>query len=91
MLRVVLGLCAVTAGAQIPKPTSKQLGIHGNELTMFVHFSVCTFAGCEHDRQCRAHSPDVFQPEQLDTDQWLDVAESLGAKQVCLTAHHDGG
>jgi alpha-L-fucosidase len=27
----------------------------------------------------------------VDTDQWVTVAKSWGAKQICLTAHHSGG
>ena len=73
----------------------------GNDLTMFIHFSVCTFNdGCNGGQQnCRKDANGVwepypassFNPSALDTDQWASVAQGLGAKQACLTTHHSGG
>ena len=36
-------------------------------------------------------SPDTFNPELLDVDQWLDVAVSYGAKYAVLVAQHCSG
>jgi hypothetical protein len=74
----------------LPLPTPAQLEYHAMEMAMFVHFNVCTFADCEQNNPPRP--AEVFNPTQpVDTDQWVKVAASLGAKQVCLTAHHSGG
>jgi len=35
--------------------------------------------------------PSQFNPEQLDTDQWVRVAESMHAKYIILVAKHVGG
>lgn len=33
----------------------------------------------------------MFDPENLDTDQWVQTASEWGAKEICLTAKHSGG
>lgn len=61
---------------------------------MFMHFSMCTFApsgGCEQDTACRSNPPSLFNPTALNTTQWMETAVALGAKEICLTAHHTGG
>ena len=56
-----------------------------------MHFSMCTFHDCEQD-QASVYPAASFAPTgAIDTDQWLRVASSWGAQQVCLTAHHSGG
>ena len=35
--------------------------------------------------------PDVFAPTDLDTEDWMAHAASLGTTEVCLTAAHEGG
>jgi len=32
-----------------------------------------------------------FNPTNLSTDQWVQTAVDFGAKEICLTAHHEGG
>ena len=44
----------------------------------------CTFEGPGSD-------PSVFNPTQLDTDNWVDSMVALGAKGAVLTAKHDSG
>ena len=46
---VLLGLGAVQSSAvPLPTGTPEQLHYLGNELSMFIHFSVCTFnRGCD--------------------------------------------
>ena len=33
----------------------------------------------------------AFNPTNLSTDQWVETAVAFGAKEICLTAHHEGG
>ena len=33
----------------------------------------------------------AFNPTNLSTDQWVQTAVAFGAKEICLTAHHEGG
>jgi alpha-L-fucosidase len=83
-----------------PAPSAEQLHLLDNELTMFMHFSVCTFNdGCDGGQQnCREsngvwepYPASSFDPTNVDTEQWAQVALGLGARQVCLTTHHSGG
>ena len=103
-LLVVAAATAVAAAADaqpslLPMPTPQQLHYMDSELTMFMHFSVCTFnngcdggqqnCGYQHQRQPWPSSS--FNPTDADTEQWAQTALDLGAKQVCLTVHHSGG
>jgi alpha-L-fucosidase len=66
----------------------------GAQVSMFMHFSMCTFApkgGCEQDTACRTNPPSLFDPDDVNTTQWMETAAAMGAKEVCLTAHHTGG
>jgi alpha-L-fucosidase len=83
----------------LPSPTPEQLHYLESELTMFMHFSVCTFNdGCDGGQQnCGYQGKNIpypastFNPTDVNTDQWAQVALNLNAKQVCLTVHHSGG
>jgi len=92
-----LGYCgsAYFVSAQSSRvPTPEQLQYQGMQVSMFIHFSMCTFApngGCEQDTACRTNPPSLFNPTNLNTTQWMETAKALGAKEVCLTAHHTGG
>jgi hypothetical protein len=101
MCTSLLFLVSVAATVSLPTPTPQQLHYMDNDLSMFVHFSVCTFNdGCDGGQQnCRKdasgtwepYPSSTFNPTNVDTDQWARVAQGLGAKQVCLTTHHSGG
>lgn len=58
---------------------------------MFMHFSMCTFADCEQDTNCRKNPASLFNPSNVNTTQWMETAVALGAKEICLTSHHTGG
>lgn len=82
----------------LPTATAQQLHHLENELSMFIHFSVCTFNdGCAGGQQNDAYQgwhpwpASTFNPTNIDTEQWARTALGLGARQVCLTAHHSGG
>ena len=36
-------------------------------------------------------NPDIFNPVNLDVDQWMEASAALGMKEICLTAKHFGG
>lgn len=56
---------------------------------MFVHFGLPTFQSA--DWTDPDLSPDVFYPAKLDTDQWVKVAKSAGAKFICVSVKHHAG
>lgn len=70
-------------------PSSEQIEWHDMELQMFVHFDACTYENQQKDDHSMALSD--FNPEKLDVEQWCDVAESLGARQIVHVAKHHGG
>ena len=82
--------------ADRPLPSASQLRYMDLEVTMFLHFGICTFRDCDTPRGCNGDSrvafpASAFNPRLLDTDQWVRTAVSLGARQLCLTAHHAEG
>ena len=56
---------------------------------MFVHFGLPTFQ--EADWTDPQLSPEVFNPVKLDTDQWVKVAKSAGARFICISVKHHAG
>ncbi|MBT3194205.1 MAG: alpha-L-fucosidase, partial [Verrucomicrobia bacterium] len=77
----------------IVTPTRAQQEWHDLELGLFIHFDLNTWM-----RQHWSHreydewpSPTVFNPTKLDTDQWLEAAQAMGAKYAILTATHGTG
>ncbi len=91
ILAFVLALCPLFLQAQqeIPKPTKAQLAWHDMEFYLFMHFGPNTFTDLEwgHGNE----KEEVFNPTNLDCDQWCRIAKASGAKAIIITAkHHDG-
>ena len=71
------------------RPTAVQLAWHDLELGMFVHLAPQTWQDRESDDGSTPLS--AIDPAALDTDQWADVALSMGARYVVFVAKHEGG
>jgi alpha-L-fucosidase len=56
---------------------------------MFIHFAPSTWQDTQHDNLTTPLS--AINPQQLDTEQWADVAVAMGAKQIVFVAKHVGG
>ncbi len=69
-------------------PTPQQLDYQERQLGAFIHFGPATYIQSD-----MMSVPDVsiFDPTQLDADQWIRTAVSFGAKHVVLTAKHHNG
>jgi len=76
-------------GSQLATPTPEQVAWHDLDVGMFIHFGMETYQDTETDDFSTPLSQ--FNPEQLDTDQWVRVAESMHAKYIILVAKHVGG
>ncbi|BBH22425.1 hypothetical protein Back11_37700 [Paenibacillus baekrokdamisoli] len=73
------------------KPTPKQLAYQAWEFGLFVHFGLRTFYEGYVDFDEREMSPSLFNPTDLDCEQWIRTAKEAGMNYAVLTAkHHDG-
>lgn len=87
-----LVVCALRAPAQelaLARPSPEQAAWQDLEVGMFVHLAPQTWEDSESDDL--SISPEKMNPERLDTDQWVRVAESMGARYIVFVAKHEGG
>lgn len=94
MKKTLLVLIAIVAGWISTSAQTKSLHQLQQEFVdlrfgMFVHFGLPTFQ--EADWTDPQLSPEVFNPTKLDTDQWVRVAKSAGAKFICVSVKHHAG
>ena len=71
------------------RPAPRQLAWQQGEFIAFIHFGPNTFTGREWGTG--KEDPKIFNPENLDTDQWCRMMKAAGMTQAILTVkHHDG-
>ena len=70
-------------------PSARQMNWFDTEFYGFIHFTVNTYTDLEWGLGDEPES--IFNPTELDCDEWVEAAKSAGIKGLILTAkHHDG-
>jgi len=71
------------------KPSERQIQWQETEFYAFIHYGVNQFTGCEWGTG--REEPSIFNPRQLNTDQWCKSFAKAGMRGAIITAkHHDG-
>jgi alpha-L-fucosidase len=70
-------------------PSKQQIAWQEMEIIGFTHFTMNTFTDKEWGEG--SEKEELFNPTDLDVEQWVQVAKEGGMKELILTAkHHDG-
>lgn len=90
--------CSVCSFAQqqdIPVPKPHQLKWHEAELGAVFHYDLHVFDGIRYGQGNNRINPiedyNIFNPTELNTDQWVEAAKAAGCKFAVLTATHETG
>ena len=71
------------------RPSSRQIAWQEMEFYGFIHYGINPFLGQEWGNG--TEDPQIFNPKNLDTDQWCKSLKKAGMTGVIITAkHHDG-
>ena len=70
-------------------PSPQQIEYQKMEIIGFIHYTVNAFTDKEWGDG--SESPEIFDPSELNVNQWVAAAQAGGMRQLILTAkHHDG-
>ena len=94
----LLGLVALILWAcedkpeNVVTPSKAQLEWADAEIGVLLHLDMPVYHPEYNHREYGTHpDPMTFNPTELNTDQWLETAQKLGAKYAVLTAKHGSG
>ncbi len=83
------------AQTPVPIPTNAQLQWQNAELVAVFYYDLHVFDGQKyiqhHNRITPIQDYNIFNPEALDTDQWVKAAKDAGCKIAIITATHETG
>jgi alpha-L-fucosidase len=78
-----------------PIPNRRQLAWQEAELGVVFHYDLHVFDGIKYSQGANRIDPvldyQIFNPKNLDTDQWVKAAKDAGARFAILTATHETG
>ena len=81
--------------SKYPVPNKRQLAWQEAELGVVYHYDLHVFDGKKYGQGGNRIDPvpdyQIFNPKNLDTDQWVKAAKDAGAKFAILTATHETG
>ena len=92
-----LWICSMSLFSQphIVAPKPHQLKWHEAEMGAVFHYDLHVFDGIRYGQGNNRLNPmedmNIFNPEKLDTDQWVLAAKAAGCKFAILTATHETG
>lgn len=90
-----MSLSVFAQAPSYPLPSPHQLKWHEAELGVVFHYDLHVFDGEIYGQGNNRINPvedyNIFNPTQLDTDQWIEAAQAAGAKFAVLTATHETG
>lgn len=91
----ILGFANAQNNVNIPIPTQAQLTWQNAELVAVFHYDLHVFDGEKYNQQKNRITPiedyNIFNPEKLNTDQWIKAIKEAGFKIAILTATHETG
>lgn len=82
------------ADLELPTPTEAQLAWQESELGVLFSYDIHTFTDGDYwpsKGDAPITDPDIFNPTELDTDQWVGTAKAMGAKFAIFTVSHVSG
>ena len=93
MMAIIVGI--VRAEDSIPLPTKTQIAWQDAELTALFSYDLHVFDGERYNQPKNRITPikdqNIFNPSQLNTDQWISSFAAAGGKVALLTATHETG
>ena len=79
----------------VPVPHQAQLVWQDAELAAIFHYDLHVFDSVAYNQTLNRITPiqdvNIFNPNQLDTDQWIRSVKAMGAKIAIITATHETG
>lgn len=98
-LLILITLCSTSFGfaqeINQPQPTAPQLAWQRAEVGVLISYDLPVFQGTPYNQAQNRITPftnvNIFNPTQLNTDQWIQAAKAGGAKFAVLTVTHETG
>ncbi|MBK9390105.1 MAG: alpha-L-fucosidase [Bacteroidetes bacterium] len=95
ILLLLISTVSGIAQVQIPLPTPIQQAWQNAELTVLISYDLHVSDREKYHQPQNRITPitdyNIFNPEKLDTDQWIEAVKGMGARLAILTVTHETG
>ena len=95
LLLLFFSTYCVAQQSNIPVPKPLQMKWHEAEMGAVFHYDLHVFDGIRYGQGNNRINPiedyNIFNPTELNTDQWVQAAKAAGCKFAVLTATHETG